>query len=160
MEQNCKECNILKDINDFYKHPQWKNGVLWRCKECIKRWRKSKREKIMSRKRDTNRYHNNIKRNIFCRVQSKNWKIINPEKTKAQQSVNNYYRWIRKNEKPTSCCVCGESWRIHMHHKDYNFSNKVYPLCPICHSNFHIWNIELNIKNEITLDFSDKRRKN
>ena len=45
-----------------------------------------------------------------------------------------------------------------MHHEDYNYPNKVYPMCNICHANKHAWNLELDSSFEITLDFSDKRK--
>ena len=49
----CKECLIEKDLYEFYKHPQWVLWTLPRCKECIKTWRKTERERKMARVNDS-----------------------------------------------------------------------------------------------------------
>lgn len=152
MLQKCKECWIEKDLTEYYKHPLWFNWVLWRCKECIKKWRKSEREKIMARDRDRDRYKYNSKRKEQLKKHSKKWKELNPEKRKAQVKVWNYLR--NKNAiRPKECCICKSINRLHYHHEDYNFPNKVYSLCNICHINRHYGNIELNINDEIILPF-------
>jgi len=61
----CKECSLFKKLSDFYKHNDWYLWVLWRCKECIKEWRKWKYERWMAIVRDRNRYRNNIKRRLY-----------------------------------------------------------------------------------------------
>jgi len=152
--KRCKLCNLAKELSEFYKQKWWSQWVKWECKICYK----SKRRTDQYRQRDRDRYHNDPERNKKQKEYTKEWAIRFPEKRKAQRDVWNYYRWKRKLEKPTSCCVCNSKERIHMHHEDYNYPNKVYPMCNICHANKHAWNLELDSSFEITLDFSDKRK--
>ena len=95
----CKECCIDKELSGYYRHPQWRLWVLSRCKDCIKKWRKSEREKEMARIRDKDRYYNNQKRRKYCFDRSSKWAKDNPVKRKAQSSVNNYYKkhWLNFN---------------------------------------------------------------
>jgi len=144
-KQYCKECNILKEFSKFYSHPKWKNWVLWRCKECIKKWRSSDRERSMARIIDNNRtrpewYTYNA--TLLSRKRNPIW-------NRARAIVNNYFKY-HKEDKPTECCICWSNSRIHLHHEDYSNPREVYPLCPLCHSARHKWEIELDIEDLIT----------
>lgn len=64
----CKECWINKGYNKYYTHPGTKEGILHRCKECIKTGRRTERERKMARVRDMKRYYNKPKRWLYsCR---------------------------------------------------------------------------------------------
>ncbi len=144
-ELKCKECGEFKELNDknWYKHNQWFKWVLWRCKECIKKWRKTEKELIMSRKIDNNRYYNNNKRRNYLfksanerRKRKWYWNIH----LKTNRAINNL--WIR----PNICRVCNKKHkRILAHHEDYNKRYEIVFCCPICHSKIHKW--ELDIKS-------------
>lgn len=50
----CKECGEFKEVNieNWYRHSEGFLWVLWRCKECIKKWRKTEYERWMARERE------------------------------------------------------------------------------------------------------------
>lgn len=145
--QKCKECGIEKELSFFYSHPQWKNWVLWRCKECIKKWRKSERERIMARRWES---ENRVRPDWYNLKRCQEYRKNNPLHYKAHMMVNNYYR---NKERPNLCRACWRKWKTELHHEDYHKPNKVYPLCSICHKRRHNNNLELNYLWEISLPF-------
>lgn len=151
----CSICETPKDISLFYKQPWGIYSIKKECKVCYKAKRRTEKYRSL----DRNRYHNNSERNIKCKEHTKEWVKKNPKKRKAQNQVHHYFRNKSSINKPTECCMCWSKKRIHLHHEDYDFPEKVYPLCVICHANRHAWNIELDNSKEITLDFSNKRTK-
>ena len=132
----CKECWKIKEVNDEnrYKHKEWFLGVLWRCKECIKKWRRSEKERIMARKRDRDRYYNNPERRMYIfksdieRRERKWYRYIHQKAS----------RWIRKlNIRPEKCPFCRRKARIVAHHYDYSKPLSIVFCCDICHSKIH-----------------------
>ena len=146
----CKECLIEKDLSEFYKHPQWVLWTLPRCKECIKAWRKTERERKMARVKDSKR-SKTIKRKKYAKEHHEKRIINNPEKKYAQYLVQKYFRF-KKNLRPNKCCNCMKIWRIELHHEDYTKQNEVIPLCPLCHRQYHSWIIDI-VKDIIVLPF-------
>ena len=138
MEQVCKECNITKDLVEYYKHPEGRNWVLWRCKECIKTGRKSERERVMARIVDKNR----MRPEWYNYNRTVEYRESNPKKHKAHKIVSNYYRY-HKEDKPTICSICNAEKNIELHHEDYNNPREVIPLCSLCHSHYHMWKISI-----------------
>lgn len=151
----CKECLEEKELSDFYKHPQWFLWVLPRCKECIKRWRRTERERIMARVINKKRY-SKIERKEYMKIKLKEFRIKYPEKYLAQRLVA---RFLKKN-KQYKKNICYVSWiesRIELHHFDYTKPNYVIPCTHQIHSDFHSWKIT-EIKNEwiLILPFEEK----
>lgn len=143
MKQYCKECIQLKDLSEYYKHPEWKNWVLWRCKECIKSWRKWDREREMARERDNKYYATKTETRERIRLHSIDWRERNPLKRKAHILVCNYLK--KPNSiKPTECSNCGSEKRIHLHHEDYSKPKETIPLCQRCHLWYHAGHIEID----------------
>lgn len=138
----CKECWDFKEINNDnrYKHSAWFMGVLWRCKECIKKWRSSERERVMARKCDNNRYHNNTNRKkcIFesaSRRRKERW--LQWLHSKTEYAIKKLWISISK------CSICWKTHnRIVAHHPDYSKRYEIVFVCPICHSNIHLWKIQ------------------
>lgn len=146
----CKECLLEKELSLFYKHPQWVLWTLPRCKECIKAWRKTERERKMARINDTKR-NKKTKRILYKRIKSKRRKNNNPEKNKAHLLVYSYFK-KSKIIRPNKCSNCFKLWNIELHHEDYNKPNEVIPLCVLCHKQYHSWIIDI-IKDIIILPF-------
>lgn len=138
----CKECWEFKELNldNWYKHSQWFMWVLWRCKECIKRWRHSERELIMARKRDINRWRNNphrheyILKNNSIRRRNKWYWNIHLKVSRLMKRL-----WI---ERPKQCTICWCENVIYAHHPDYNNVYEVVFVCQPCHSKIHSWKIQ------------------
>lgn len=80
-----KQCWLSKDSSLYYKHPLTKNGLMWRCKECVNDWRKSEHERKLSRIRDKNRYENNDRRRLYS---IRRW--LN---ARCYDKSNSHYRW-------------------------------------------------------------------
>ena len=149
MIQKCKECLEEKELLEFYSHPKWKNWVLWRCKQCIKIWRKSEKERAMARNIDKKR----IRPDWYQLKASQKFRKENPEKYRAHRLVNNYFKYS-KASKPTHCFSCDILAKpIELHHNDYTKPNEVFPLCSLCHSGVHYWKIDLELKWKIILPF-------
>lgn len=141
----CKQCSTFKEINkdNWYYHNEWFLWVLWRCKECILKWRKTEHELEMARKRDRDRYHNNKKRRDYIYRSSdlrdkkhiqenKKWRAYHLRTTRRIKKL-----WIR----PNSCPICWYEWRIVAHHPDINKWNEIVFCCQICHDKIHRWKI-------------------
>jgi len=157
MKKYCTKCTTLKPLEEFYSLKWWKFWRASRCKECTKQWRRTEKEKKMSRIIDRKRYNKNDSRKKYCDEYVVAWQNNNPKKYKAQRKINSFFK-SRKEEKPTICCVCWSNKRLHMHHEDYDYPYRIYPLCPLCHSNRHAWNLKLNKEDEIEFIFIDKRK--
>lgn len=148
----CKQCEDFKLLNKeyWYKHNQWYMWFLWRCKECILKWRKTEHELSMSRKRDFHRYYFNQKRRSFV--------YENTSKRRKEKWYSNIHsktsRYIKKNwKRPSICSVCLiNKDRIEAHHFDYNQWNKIIFCCSLCHSKLDMWKI--NYKDYPIIDIS------
>jgi hypothetical protein len=149
MEQYCKECWELKSLSEFYNHYKWKNWVLSRCKDCIKKWRRSERERKIARIRD-NKRSKTTKRIQYNTIKTKEYRLKNPLKYKAHSLISNYYK---NNDRPNECSICNSNDNIELHHEDYNKPNEVIPLCSLCHSKYHKWEFIIDIKNTIFVPF-------
>lgn len=148
----CKECNVFKEINNDnrYSHKDGFLWVLWRCKECIKAWRKTEHERKMARERDADRYYNNPKRREYIfkawkerRKRRGYWKIH----TKTDRKIKNL--WIR----PNKCPLCWYEGRIIAHHPNYDKRYEITFCCQICHDKIHRWKIKnYNVVNLLNIE--------
>ena len=138
----CKQCDQYKQLGKecWYKHNEWYLWVLWRCKECIKEWRKTDKELTMARKRDIDRYYNNPKRRDYIYKSSRERR-----KEKWYEKIHSacYRRikslWIR----PEHCPICNSiGKRIEAHHHNYMKPRCIIFCCKICHSKLDRWIID------------------
>lgn len=163
----CKECWEYKELwkENRYNHPEWFLWVLWRCKECIKKWRRSEREREMSRKSDQRRYYNeNWKRKNRMKQWTKEYikRDYVKERRKEQHERREKEIWYRKIHlrtlrlikklwiRPLICPICKNERRIIAHHPDYSKRNEVVFCCDECHMKIHSWKIK-KYKIEILL---------
>lgn len=139
----CKECNQFKELNkdNRYSHKQWYLWVVWRCKECILKWRHSEREHEMARKRDIARYNNDPKRRAYVNKCTNNReKRHNEEMPKRMAYHQKAHRLIKKLWiRPKECPICWRTWRIIAHHPDVKKRNEITFCCQPCHTKIHQW---------------------
>lgn len=137
----CKECGEFKEINseNWYPHKEGYLWVLWRCKECILKWRKTEHEMNMARIRDRDRYINNKLRRDYIHKSTKERTKKHMKKTPTRNA--NHIKADRKIKKlwvrPKACPICWYEWRIIAHHPDINIWNEVVFCCQICHDKIH-----------------------
>jgi hypothetical protein len=132
----CRKCGQIKELSEFYTHPNMADGHLNICKDCkcayAKKYGQSKRGKKTERKRNQK-----PKRKREIQKRADEWNKKYPKRYKAHNLVGNYVR-DGKIKKPNSCQECGRtSCVIHGHHEDYDKPLDVEWLCPECHSKRH-----------------------
>jgi len=133
MNKICKECKLEMGLDLFYSHPLTKDWKMWRCIECIKKWRRSDKEREMARKwENTNR----IRPEWYVYEYTKKYRKSNPEKYKAHMLVNNFCRDNNLQSKDF-CMNCWEDTFLELHHPDYSKPFDVIALCPLCHKWHH-----------------------
>jgi hypothetical protein len=135
----CRECGVEKLFQEYYSHPLTKDWISHRCKDCVKKWRKTEHELSMSRVRDTQRYYNNPLRRLYVlkyHEELKKRKGYGP----IQQRSSKYIRkhWLR----PKLCSVCWSDRKIIFHHIDYTNAFLWIFCCDRCHSKIHHNKIE------------------
>lgn len=133
--KKCFKCGVEKQLDEFYKHPQMKDGRVNKCKECNKKDVRDNRSKNLDYYRD---YDNRrFKENGSRSRPSKAYRKDNPKKYWAHTALSNAVR-DGKIVRPQSCDQCGENHRsIHGHHDDYDKPLDVRWLCPPCHFAWH-----------------------
>ena len=124
-------CGKRKNLDQFYTHPQMKNGHVRICIECQKKRVKLRQETEAGKLSERKRNQKPERRAALART-SQQWRINNPEKYKAHCKVA--YA-LRKGTliKPSSCQECGSIGKLHSHHEDYSKPLDVDWLCVPCH---------------------------
>lgn len=134
--KKCFKCNLEKELSEFYKHKAMSDGHLNKCKECAKTDIKEfRRENEHVRQYDRERYYNDPWRKIQIKEVTTDWRIANPLAYKAHTILNNAVRDGKIIKQP--CKVCGDTFRIHGHHKDYNKPLEVEWYCAKHHHQHH-----------------------
>jgi hypothetical protein len=154
IEKICFKCGELKPIDDFYKHPQMKDGHINKCKECTKkdvknnilenknyylqydriRSREEARLKNMSDNRDKKIEEDPEKYREMIRKSNKKYNDNNPEKRKAHLIVEHAIKKGILIKQP--CEICG-NLKAHAYHDDYSKPLEVRWLCIKHHREFH-----------------------
>jgi hypothetical protein len=138
--KKCIRCGIDKELNDFYAHPQMRDGHLNKCKECCKEVADI-REKGLRKNED------------FCekeRLRSKeryyrlNYKEIQFEQKKLKSYINGTYKNLSRDLKLSS--------NENPHHWNYALLEDVI----ILNKKFHRFIHRYLILNEETLMFTTK----
>lgn len=135
----CKICNINKeDTRENWYFHGWKRWWL-KCKSCTLEWRKTEHERIMSRKRDMDRYYNSPKRREYI---FRTWAERRERKwySKVHSITRNKIRNL--GIRPNVCPICWNNGRIIAHHPDYSKRYEIVFCCQICHDKIHKWKIE------------------
>lgn len=158
--KTCKKCNVLKDLNEYYKHSRMADGHLNICKECKRvqqiETRNNNLEYYQEYDRNRPNKEERSKKSYQYQLTEKgkevknkavsNYKNNYPIKYKATNAVNNAIR-DKKLIKPDTCECCKNTFpsrQLHGHHSDYNKPLDVMWLCNACHIDWHLNNKPLN----------------
>lgn len=125
--KTCSKCGETKEEKEFYNNFSY----------CIKCYRKQKKEyhlvyyKLESTKIKREKYFNDEVNKIKIKL-----RLI------GSKTVQNLIKkGLLKNRFECTCSICGGSGKennIHYHHPDYNYLNRVIPLCDSCHKKLHL----------------------
>ena len=150
MSKQCFKCGETKPLDAFYKHPQMKDGLLGKCKECTKvdaREARSKRidyyreydrdrGSLPHRRERVKRYAESAGGRQSAAASNRRYNEENPGKKAARWALSNAVR-DGKVAKPDKCEKCGSDKNIHGHHDDYGKPLDVRWLCAPCHAAVH-----------------------
>ena len=132
--KKCFKCGVKKELSEFYKHKQMKDGHVNKCKKCNMLDVRKNREDNIEYYRNYDRARGNRQTKEYIDNYNKN----NPEKYKARNMVNNAIRDGKLIKLP--CEVCGTMDRLHAHHDNYSEPLNVRWLCAAHHRQWHIKN--------------------
>lgn len=136
-EKKCFKCGLIKPLNEFYKHPQMKDGTVNKCKECNKkdvrehRLNPEYRESVL--KYDRDRFKSLQRKINILEYQRKRRKKY-PEKESARRKLSYAIKYNNIVRQP--CEVCGNK-KVEAHHYDYSKPLDVRWLCFKCHRKEH-----------------------
>lgn len=149
--KTCNRCDVIKPLEEFYKHPKMADGYLGCCKDCHRaavrvryldkltdeNWREGElyRHRVKSQ-----RYRSEGRVNTEIVSKSrKAWDERNKEKKMAHRAVRKATRDGNLIRQP--CEVCGTTNGVQAHHDDYSKPLDVRWLCVRHHADRHL---ELN----------------
>jgi ribosomal protein S27AE len=133
--KKCFKCKAVKQLEDFYKHPQMPDGRVNKCKECNKKDVTANREKNIERIREYDRERGKNKERMLANVETtRAWRAEDKRRTVAHNAVA---RAIRSGALERIPCIrCGEAKSL-AHHEDYEKPLGVIWLCQPCHKQRH-----------------------
>jgi len=160
--KKCFKCGEEKELSEFYKHPQTKDGRLNKCKECSKKevkknridnvehykdYEKKRYEKSGARYKNKN-YQEEYRKTERSRESKRSWAKRNKHKRRAQGKLS---KELNKNTiiRPVVCSICGcDKKNIEGHHHDYNKPLDVVWCCIECHGDIHANRVEKIINKQ------------
>ncbi len=130
--KRCFKCGNTKTLDEFYAHPQMKDGHLNKCKECTKQDVVSnyadKREQYHTYERERNQM---LFRRLALREGHRRHNLRNPDKYRARSAVG---RALRDGVLTRQACAfCGSTENVQAHHDDYSKPLDVVWSCFKCH---------------------------
>ena len=144
--KECFGCNIVKPLDEYYKHPQMGDGHLNKCMECIKKDVKERAGKLRNdidwrlseRARGREKYHRLYRwaeRTGNKKETSQKYFEKYPEKYTAKTLTWNAIKSGLLKKQP--CEVCGIEY-TEAHHDDYSKPLEVRWLCIKHHNEHHV----------------------
>jgi len=162
----CRDCHLEKPLAEFYPHSQMADGMLNKCKACVKtrvhRYAKEHPDKIRAFEHArANLPHRVTARAKYAKTEAglaackrARERYATSEHGKAAIAASQA-AW--RNRDPTKraahialnnavhagkiekgpCSVCGKTGRIHGHHRDYSKPLEVVWLCALHHRQIH-----------------------
>lgn len=149
--RKCRLCKTVKPLDDFYAHPNMKEGHDSKCKECAKAIVNAAKARRPEYYKEYDRDRAMLPHRVLARteyqktengkqsiVRSKmKYRITYPDRIFARTCVGNAVR-DGKLIKPIKCSTCNKDrTRIHGHHDDYSKPFEVTWMCAICHKEWH-----------------------
>lgn len=135
MNKTCSSCQEVKNVGEFYAHPDGFLGVMHICKLCHR-----VRMKIRAltnpavQEYDKKRAKRPDRKAKSAQI-VKAFRATKPEAYKAHNAANNALRDGKLQRQP--CAMCGTWNHVHKHHSDYREPLKVTWLCAKCHHRAH-----------------------
>ena len=129
--KSCRKCGVEKELSEYYRHAQMKDGHLNICKPCTRARVADHRERNLDRIREYDRGRGSRQGPEYF----KEYRQKFPKKYKANVMINNALRSGKMRKKP--CEVCGGGRRIEAHHDDYDYPLEVRWLCSAHHKQWH-----------------------
>lgn len=120
----CFKCGILKELNDFYKHPEMSDGHLGKCKECTKKDTSANYRKNRGHYMEYEKRRGSLRGGTAQKAHRKAAHVI----------VSNAIRDKRLKRLP--CEICGIE-KVEAHHDDYDEPFKIKWLCRRHHLQLH-----------------------
>jgi hypothetical protein len=138
--KECRDCQTEKDLNEYYKHSEMKDGHLNKCKECVKKrvhgyWEDG-RGKEVDKKRNQK-----PARKAWQREQSKRMR----KKHKKQRKCRSVFwgEFKKGTIEKLPCEKCGTKELVEAHHPNYNEPFNIMWLCCYHHKEWHRNNVAI-----------------
>jgi len=134
-EKKCFKCNVVKPLNEFYKHSKMADGHLNKCIACAKNDVGAHRLKNLDRIRayDRDRGKKPQRRAAAAKV-SAEWRQADKRRMKCHNAVTRARKKGLLIQQP--CIRCGDHQSL-AHHEDYSKPLDVMWLCQPCHKVRH-----------------------
>jgi len=148
--KTCFKCHKEKELTEFYKHPQMKDGRVNKCKECncndvqLNRLDKLEQYTIYEKERNIQPHRRKARRDyqktdagkIAHSNANKTYQENYPNRKQASTIARNAIR-DGKLTRGTSCVKCESTNKIEGHHCDYTKPLDLMWLCEPCHKQWH-----------------------
>ena len=135
MQKTCFKCGETKQLDEFYRHPQMKDGHLNKCKEC---------NKVDSSMRDPEKVKaydlaraKTPARKAQSLIAQRRRRSEHPEKHSAHDKLHAAVK-SGKIIKAKFCQVCHSESKLEGHHEDYSKPLDVIWMCDQCHKRRHM----------------------
>lgn len=151
--KECFRCEKVKDLAEFYTHPQMADGHLNKCKTCTKEDARRHRAANLDRIRAYDRNRADTPARVVARKCVAAVRRGDPEKRAADLESRRKWRERNKIKRATHilcgnairdgrlkrepCVRCGATENLHAHHEDYYKPLDVTWLCQKCHGLRH-----------------------
>ena len=165
----CRDCSkknykenrdkILQERKEYYsansdKKKEYQRQYYYSNSEHIKEQHKEYRDENIEKVAwYQKRYYNNNKDIIIWNIYSY-WDDKTNELWFDWKKFHDKAHWYayRHNLYPNECCICGNQWKIVMHHPSYeNFDKwkEVVFVCHSCHNNIHLWLLDCPLPTDL-----------
>lgn len=135
-EKLCRGCGQTLSIEEFYVHPQMKDGHLNYCKACVRARINQFRVEHFEEMRDYDRERAKRPERI-ARAKLLTARCSERMGYRKVHSVVNNAKRDGKIAPPSTCGYCGRETRLVAHHESYDQPLNVVWLCQACHVRLH-----------------------